>query len=182
MAEVDRKMVFDLITKWNDSSNPANARNALRGLLGWDDENGVGLGTLVERFLANGTSQEAPPPPPWQSPTGGVFPSPFSPYTRRNLTRPTPVGDPHDFRAMWDALIEKSGKTCDVAKPILESGWDFTDVRPVERGRFDMPSDRIEGFLQDMSVDNYFMDELTDRQVGTLQAIFKAWRHWIRVR
>jgi hypothetical protein len=152
--------IAELINKWNDSTWSAKARDALRIRLNWDPM--TGLGDLVERHYGNGSVLSGR--------VGGA----------RQTVR-TSLKKEHDFQSMWKMIHERNGKTDQIASPILSSGWDFVDRRPEDRGRFDMPADRIQDFLEDMAVDDYYIDELTDKQVGLMQAVFKAWRHWVRV-
>jgi hypothetical protein len=145
--------VVRLINEWNRNANGSVYRNELRAKLRWDRSGEKELGDLIEEH----------------------FKTQFQ-TNRRADERQLRI----DYKKMRSLIEDKDGKVSQIVEPILASGWDFNDIRQEGKGRFDREPDRNEDFLRDMAVDDPYIDEMSDSQIGLLSALFKAWRYWHR--
>jgi hypothetical protein len=156
--------VAELINKWNSNKNGAVYRDRLQDYLNWDSDLDKGLGDLVEeyfktQFYSSGSNRITP---------------------EVNSTPRRTLSPRIDYKKMWSLIEDRTGRASEVVQPILDSGWNFEDIREEGKGRFDRAPDLNEGFLRDMLSDDPYIDEMSQSQIGLLTALFKAWRYWHR--
>lgn len=170
----------DLIRLWNDSGNPAKARDELRARIGWNaklDFYELLMQRIVDEEDAAAAVEEqeqaAPPPPP-----------PKPPPDRAADYNPTGIPYPELDRQMdrmMAALENQNGHLRTITTLMLESDWDFEDRR--KSGRFDRPGPANLKFIRDLhnqAEDSPYMDDITPPQHRMLTAITKAFKHWCR--
>jgi hypothetical protein len=149
-TQMTKQEIIQQLDNWNNTTNGADARNALRRAVGWQRGSSASFGAkLIDMLEANGN------------------------YTPHTLTQSSKV---ENALTMIEGMMFGRVMVYKVAKLLLHSNWDFVD--PI--GAMHKEPDEVEDFLESCSMEVTKYDDMHPSRRSLFKMICDAYMRSLR--